>query len=121
MLAAALESGRCTSPRTLHELHKLHEAKPDEVATLLAGDVEITRDAVAALRDPAVARSSTARPLRQAPLDPVADLIDRSQVLCDRLDRLLTRLASAAPGQLPHDQVAALRQRVVALAQRLEG
>jgi len=107
VLEAALASGRCTSPRTLHELQKLHEQQPDEVAALLAGEVPLTRETVAALR--------TSAP------SPVTDLFGRSQVLCDRLERLLTRLAAAGPDQVPADHLATLRQRLAALAQRLAG
>jgi ParB family chromosome partitioning protein len=32
----ALISGRCTSPRTLHELSKLHADSPEQVQRLLA-------------------------------------------------------------------------------------
>ena len=32
-----LASGRCTSPRTLYELSKLHEAQPDRAKALIAG------------------------------------------------------------------------------------
>jgi ParB family transcriptional regulator, chromosome partitioning protein len=36
-LDEALRSGRCTSPRTLHELSKLHVDKPEQVQSLLVG------------------------------------------------------------------------------------
>lgn len=50
-LNEALKSGRCTSPRTLHELSKLHDERPEQVQGLLASGTEITRTAVSALRD----------------------------------------------------------------------
>ena len=46
----ALQSGRCISPRTLHELSKLHADNPQQVQNLLASGSEITRTAVSALR-----------------------------------------------------------------------
>jgi ParB family transcriptional regulator, chromosome partitioning protein len=49
-LDEALKSGRCTSPRTLHELRKLHADNPEQVQGLLASGSEITRTAVSALR-----------------------------------------------------------------------
>jgi ParB family chromosome partitioning protein len=58
VLDAALQTGRCSSPRTLYELSKLHADQPARVAELVAGDEPITRYAVAAIRDaaaPAVA------------------------------------------------------------------
>lgn len=46
----ALKSGRCTSPRTLHELGKLHDQDPAQVQSLLASGAEISRATVSALR-----------------------------------------------------------------------
>lgn len=40
-LDEALESGRCTSPRTLHELSKLHADNPEQVQRLLGSGAEI--------------------------------------------------------------------------------
>ena len=53
VLDQALRSGRCESPRTLHELSRLHEEQPEQVAALVAGTEPITREAVASLRDAA--------------------------------------------------------------------
>jgi ParB family chromosome partitioning protein len=50
VLDAAMREGRCTSPRTLHELSKVHDEHPEQVGALLTGDGPITREAVAALR-----------------------------------------------------------------------
>jgi len=56
-----------------------------------------------------------------APPSPIAGLISRSQILCDRLDRLLSRLvADAGADRLPGGELAALRQRLTALLQRLD-
>ena len=49
-LDAALKSGRCTSPRTLHQLCKLHDKQPNQVLALIDGEAEITRAAVSALQ-----------------------------------------------------------------------
>jgi ParB family chromosome partitioning protein len=49
-LDQALKTGRCTSPRTLHELSKLHEVEPDRVRALVDSDAEITRAAVAEIK-----------------------------------------------------------------------
>ena len=48
-LDEALRSGRCTSPRTLYELAKLHKTKPEQVKAIVTGKGEITRTAVASL------------------------------------------------------------------------
>jgi ParB family chromosome partitioning protein len=53
VLDQALRSGRCESPRTLHELSRLHDEQPEQVAALVAGTEPITREAVASLRDAA--------------------------------------------------------------------
>ena len=42
-LDEASKSGRCTSPRTLHELSKLRDEQPEQVQSLLASGSEITR------------------------------------------------------------------------------
>ena len=55
VLEVALTSGRCTSPRTLHELSKLHDEDPGRVADLVASDQPITCEVVAAARDAAPA------------------------------------------------------------------
>ena len=121
VLDEALESGRCTAPRTLHELQRLHVQQPDAVAALLKGDLPVTRGAVAALRRSAAASGVPSEHERAAPLDPITDLIGRTQTLCDRLDRLLSRLVDAGPGALCGEQLAALRERLAALVQRLGG
>jgi ParB family transcriptional regulator, chromosome partitioning protein len=80
-LDAAMKSGRCTSPRTLHELSKLHELHPAEVNALLAGDEQITRSAV-----------STVRVQRSKP-EP-ADLLTQAHSALDRLEQSLSRAKS---------------------------
>jgi len=118
VLSEALESGRCTSPRTLHELQKLHLERPGDVAALLAGDLPVTHGAVGALR---TATRTTAGQRGTAPPDRFADTIGRSLALCEKLDRLLAHLASASPDRLADTRLEALRQRLAALAQRLGG
>ena len=119
VLDQALKSGRCESPRTLHELSRLHEEQPEQVAALGAGTEPITREAVASLRDAArvVAPAPTAMTPRP---DKIAQALARATGLCDRLDAALQRLnRSGGIDALPHDQVLALRQRVAELAARL--
>ena len=119
VLDQALRSGRCESPRTLHELSRLHEEQPEQVAALVAGTEPITREAVASLRDAArvVAPAPTAMTPRP---DKIAQALARATGLCDRLDAALQRLnRSGGIDALPHDQVLALRQRVAELAARL--
>ena len=50
-LDEALRSGRCTSPRTLYELAKLHETKPARVKSIVGRQGEITRRQVASLKE----------------------------------------------------------------------
>ncbi|MEO8125416.1 MAG: ParB/RepB/Spo0J family partition protein [Burkholderiales bacterium] len=120
LLDTALLTGRCRSPRTLHELSKLHADQPKRVIELMAGSQPITRGAVARLRDtalpvPAAMNASTPTPLRP---DRTAQTMARASGLCDRLDAALLRLSSSVATASP-DDLAALRQRVVALAGRL--
>lgn len=122
VLDRALRNGRCESPRTLHELSRLHEEQPEQVAALVAGTEPITREAVASLRDAArvvapAADKPTPTPPRQ---DKMAQALARATGLCDRLDAALQRLnRTGGIDALPHDQVLALRQRVAELAARL--
>lgn len=122
VLDQALRSGRCESPRTLHELSRLHEEQPEQVAAIVAGTEPITREAVASLRDAARAVAPAAdkpNPTTPRP-DKMAQALARATGLCDRLDAALRRLnRSGGIDTLPHDQVLALRQRVAELAARL--
>jgi ParB family chromosome partitioning protein len=122
VLDQALRSGRCESPRTLHELSRLHDEQPEQVAALVAGTEPITREAVASLRDAARVASPAAdkaASLQQRP-DKMAQALACASGLCDRLDAALQRLnRSGGIDALPHDQVLALRQRVAELAARL--
>ena len=50
VLDRAMKTGRCTSPRTLHELGKLHEVEPGRVRALVEGETDITRRGVTAMK-----------------------------------------------------------------------
>jgi ParB family transcriptional regulator, chromosome partitioning protein len=122
VLDQALKDGRCESPRTLHELSRLHEEQPEQVAALVAGTEPITREAVASLRDAARVEAPAAdKPASTSPRpDKMAQALARASGLCERLDAALLRLnRSGGIDTLPHDQVLALRQRVAELAARL--
>ena len=122
VLDQALKSGRCESPRTLHELSRLHEEQPEQVAALVAGTEPITREAVASLRDAArVVAPAADKPAPTPPRpDKMAQALARATGLCDRLDTALQRLSrSGGIDALPHDQLLALRQRVAELSARL--
>ena len=114
-LDAAMHAGRCTSPRTLHELSKLHRTEPDRVRTLLAGETEITRSAVAAVRAESSPTSVSAR--RQEKRQQ-ADLFAAAITACERLESALDRVAKAER-RVAESDLASLKQRVTALASRL--
>lgn len=67
-LDQALMSGRCTCPRTLHELSRLHDEERERVRALVAGEADITRTAVTAVRA-SVASPSSSRLLNCARLE----------------------------------------------------
>lgn len=122
VLDQALRSGRCESPRTLHELSRLHVEEPGVVEALVAGTEPITREAVARLRDAArvVAPAADEAATPQPRPDKMALALARASGLCERLDAALQRLnRSGGIDALPHDQVMGLRQRVAELAVRL--
>ncbi len=97
VLDDALKSGRCTSPRTLHELRKLHADSPSHVQALLASGAEITR-ATAAIRSASDEVAAT-EPVESPP----DKLIAQANAACDRLARALSRikLSDASPVAMP--------------------
>jgi ParB family transcriptional regulator, chromosome partitioning protein len=111
VLDQALKAGRCTSPRTLHELSKLHEIEPDRVRTLVEGPSDITRTTVVAMR------AKPPKPGAAAKARSQADLITCAHAACDQLERLLARINTSTADPATADQLA-LRQRVAALASR---
>jgi len=121
VLTAAMASGRCTSPRTLHELSKLHSEDPGKVTDLIAGDRPITREAVAAARDatPApvdVGPVASSTPSRH---DPLSLMVRRTEALCERLDASIARLLKSGAAQIAPEDLAALRRQLAELASRL--
>ena len=121
---AAMKAGRCSSPRTLFELGKLHAEQPERVAELLAGTEPITRSAIATIRDsiaqttaPVAARADKPPKARSGQ---ASDLLSRASGLCDKLDAALARLVRADLKGLPAADVAALRQRIGQLARRFD-
>lgn len=115
MLDDALKSGRCTSPRTLHELGKLHDQDAAQVQSLLASGAEITRATVSGLRSTQRA-SPTTSPSASAPAP--AYLINQAVAACDRLERALERLDASDPSMGAHPEVNALLTRVAGIAER---
>jgi ParB family transcriptional regulator, chromosome partitioning protein len=98
----AMKSGRCTSPRTLYELSKLHHSQPEQVRALIAGPSAITRVAVAAAD----------RPKRSA-----ASLLAQANTQCARLEQTLTRVKQLGQA-LGEADLAALWRRVANLTGR---
>jgi ParB family chromosome partitioning protein len=112
VLDEALKSGRCTSPRTLHELHRLHAQNPNRVHALLAGNGEVTRKAIAAVK-------ATALPIARDPGQSArasASLMAQASPLCDRLQTILER-ATRPDAQAPTDQRTALHSRLMTLTE----
>jgi ParB family chromosome partitioning protein len=99
-LDQALKSGRCTSPRTLHELSKLHQEQPERVRALVAGDAEITRQVVSELKGNPTAPTPPPKAFAQG------DGIARANAACDRLERILARIDTATSGPTTTDLVA---------------
>lgn len=113
VLNDALKSGRCTSPRTLHELSKLHADRPDQVRALLASEVDITRASVSAIR------SADDEPVPHEPaVSPPDKLIAQASAACDRLERALSRIKPTDASRLAAPALIALRGRVEGIATR---
>jgi ParB family transcriptional regulator, chromosome partitioning protein len=110
VLDDALKSGRCTSPRTLHELSKLHADRPDQVIALLASEADITRASVSAIRSVAD-KPAPAEPA----VSPPDKLITQANVACDRLERALRRINQPDASTVAAAELFALRSRVEAI------
>ncbi|MDE2372397.1 MAG: ParB/RepB/Spo0J family partition protein [Burkholderiales bacterium] len=105
VLAGALKSGRCASPRTLHELSTLHEREPERVEALVAAPGDITRVAVSNLRAALETRRSS----------PSYRLIGQAIATCDRLEKLLARIGPSV-GTDDRAALADLHAKVSALS-----
>jgi ParB family chromosome partitioning protein len=113
VLDDALKSGRCTSPRTLHELSKLHADRPGQVHALLASEAEITRASVSAIR------SAADEPAPSEPaLSPPDKLIAQANAACERLERALGRIQSTDASPITAPALIALRSRVEGITTR---
>jgi ParB family transcriptional regulator, chromosome partitioning protein len=134
VLDEAMSTGRCTSPRTLYELKKLHADQPERVAEMVANGKPITRDAVAEIRDAMPARlvvnglttatetaTATKTATRTPPrADQNAQMLARVNTLCARLEAALVRLSQTDIGSVRAADMAALRQHVTSLAHLLD-
>jgi ParB family chromosome partitioning protein len=105
VLDDALRAGRCTSPRTLHELRALHDRHPEHVGELLDRSAPVTREAVKMLRARVDAVSAT---------DP-ARMIGQAMVACGRLEKLLAGIDTRGAFS-DHDDLHVLRARLAALS-----
>jgi ParB family transcriptional regulator, chromosome partitioning protein len=112
-LNEAMQAGRCSSPRTLYELNKLHREEPDRLRALLAGEGDITHSDVHAARTEAV---STAHAPTQRRAQP--PLLAQADAACARLEIVLDRIAKAEPRVADAD-LELLTQRVARLSSRL--
>jgi ParB family transcriptional regulator, chromosome partitioning protein len=106
VLDQAMKAGRCTSPRTLHELSQLHETAPEQVRALLDSDAEITRAAVAEIK------ADEAVPAVKSKTGKQADALARAHEACDRLERALARIDGPPPHTVALPELVALRIRV---------
>ena len=113
VLDDAMKSGRCTSPRTLHELSKLHADNPNQVQALLDGGAEITRATVSAIRS--APDEATSADLVTAPPD---KLIAQADAACDRLERALSQVNRSHAGLVERPDLVALRVRVEGITTR---
>ncbi len=109
----ALKSGRCTSPRTLHELRTLHGDSPDQVQALLVSGAEITRAAVSAIRS----ASGKAAPTVSNGSSPDTR-VAQANAACDRLERALRRIKLPDASTVAAPELIALRSRVEAINTR---
>jgi ParB family chromosome partitioning protein len=112
-LNEAMRTGRCTSPRTLYELSRLHRDEPERVRALLAGDAEITRSDVSTVRAESIPTAHSPAHRRAQP-----SLLAQAEAACARLELALSRVAKAEP-RVAHADLASLKQRLASLCSRL--
>ena len=112
-IEAAMKSGRCTAPRTLHELSKLHREAPDRAQVLLDGDGDITRAELKVVRGGAEPSQG-----RRTAAGQPTDWCLEADAACARLEQALDQLAKAEPhaGEASLD---ALKKRLASLIDRL--
>jgi len=112
-LNEAMQAGRCTSPRTLYELNKLHRDEPERARALLAGDGEITRSAVNAV-------CADGAPPAHLPTHRRAQrsLLAQADAACARLELVLDQVAKTAPRVADAD-LESLKHRIASLGSRL--
>jgi ParB family chromosome partitioning protein len=116
VLEEAMKAGRCTSPRALYELRKLHATEPDRVAAAVAGPGPLTRSAIRDLKasvTPAAAADCAAAGARNRAL------LAQAERLCDRLEGVLQQV-SASGDRFDRDRLAALGARLARIAARCE-
>jgi ParB family transcriptional regulator, chromosome partitioning protein len=125
VLDEAMTTGRCSSPRTLYELNKLHANQPERVAEMVANGKPITREAVAEIRDATPAKSAVTRITNgsvatRPQADHASQMLTRANTLCARLDAALMRLSQADIDSVRAADMAALRAHVTSLVHRLD-
>lgn len=122
VLDAALKSGRCSAPRTLYELTKVHAKRPDAVRELLEREGPITREAVAGLRKPARRKRSKVAVdgRRLSKPSPAVQFAARADRLCTQLEAACSKFRQAGLHHVPADELDALRARVYRLKLLLE-
>lgn len=108
VLDEAMKSGRCTSPRTLHELSQLHDHNPKQVQELLASGSDITRTTVSALR----AAGDEGGGVSAEASSPADKLIPRAHAACDRLERAIRCIQPGSVYKAAVPELVALRIRV---------
>ena len=112
-LKKAMQAGRCTSPRTLYELNKLHRDEPERARALLAGDGEITRSAVNAV-------CADAAPPAHVPTHRRAQrsLLAQADAACARLELALDQVAKTAP-RVSDADLESLKHRIASLGNQI--
>ena len=110
VLDEAMKSGRCTSPRTLHELSQLYDHNPKQVQELLANGSDITRSTVSALRASACDGGGASASAEAS--SPADKLIARAHAACDRLERAIRCIQPGSVYKVALPELIALRVRV---------
>lgn len=92
VLDDALKSGRCTSPRALYDLRKLHATEPERVAAAIARPEPLTRSAINALK--AAAAIDQRADTDTAP-GRTTDALDQVEKLCGRIEGAMRKVIAS--------------------------
>jgi ParB family chromosome partitioning protein len=112
VLDDAMKSGRCTSPRALYELRKLHATQPEAVVAAVAGPEPLTRSAINALKTDTASEFNAPR---AAAHGRTTDALDQLEKLCGRIEGAMQKVIASSEA-IDGTRLAAVGARLAQIA-----